>query len=195
MSCLLYLGAFYRSSPGYFDDVVIGGTDPPAPTFTTGVEPTFPAAMLNNTQPSGYASGTGGTDAINRVIPLTLAEIPRTPQSTKSAEVPGLRGQPLYVRMRSAPNDINLGVSLPGYKPGDTGYNQAWDALRDIAFRNVYIWALTHNFAFKGFISEGSDVFLGERHKDKESLSFKVKYFYTVTLSGTTRTYKLLGYD
>lgn len=192
--CLVYLGAFYRSSPGYFDDVVIDTGDP-APNFTTGTNPVFPAAMLNDTQPAGYAAGTGGAEAINRVIPLQLADVPEMPQMWRGDETDGIRGNSLLVRMRSIPNNIRLGVSLPALKPGDTGYNQTWDALRDIAFRSVYVWVLAQNWAMKCCISDGGDLFLGERTKNKESLTFKTKLFYTVTLSGTTRTYKLLGYE
>lgn len=193
-ACDILLGAFYRSSPGYYDDVRLDTTDPP-PTFTTGLNAEFPAAFLNDTQPSGYPAGTGGSDAINKQINLQIASVPQMDQPGNLQEVLGVNGNPLFLRRRNAPRGLSMGVNMPEMEMTAALYNQTWDALKHIAFRQVYCWFLHERFAFKGFIADGADLFRGERLEDNESLVLKIKYFYVATVSGSTKTYTLLTYD
>jgi len=187
----IQIGAFWRNSPGYFDDVIIPVTDPPV-SFTTGLNSTFPSGMLNNTQPSGYPAGTGGTDAINRVIDLDIATIPQFEMPDNTLEGTGPNGEPLYVRRRNAPRAITMGLDIPDIGPTDANYARIWNDLKLIAFRGPYIWLLHDLWAAKAFISSAPNVFQGADVGESPLFTFKIKGMYYTTISGSTKTYSLL---
>lgn len=194
--CTLQVGYFYRASPAQVDDVALDTTDPPV-TFTTALDEVFPDNMLNDTLPttSGWpvASGTGGTDAINRVLKLEIASVPEMPLNNGTISRQGINGEPLFVRLRNAPKEFSCAINLPQLDMDDASYNRQWDELSQIAFRQTYCWLLHSHFAAKGFVN-CPDSFFGYKRKVDESFLFTIKSFYRATVSGTTKTYTLQRY-
>ncbi len=190
--CDIKVGGYKSGSPVQFDDVALSGGDPA--TFTTGLAETFPASLLNNTQPAGYPSGTGGATAINRVISLTFAGVPAPDAPNRSIYDYGINGDHIDVPITTVLRTLAAEFRLPYIDMSHADYNRTWDDLKQMAERHAYLWVLHKFFCFKGSIREAPGLYLGYQPEGIVEIAFDVKKFYRATVSGSTKLYTAVSH-
>lgn len=188
----LLIGAFWRSI--FFDNVIIAGTDPPTEFTVTDAEETFPLGLLNNIQPAGYTSGTGGTDAINRQYHVTFGS-PIFSAPDNSVIDMGINGNQIIVPIRSAPKQLTCRVIMPDIGPSHADWNKTWGDLQKLTFRKPRIYVLHRGFAFIGRISDAAGLFFSENFDTEVPMAFNIEYFFVPVVAGGNKLYQMLGYD
>lgn len=187
----LLIGAFYRSV--FFDHVIIDPTQPPVDFTVVDGEETFPLGLLNNTQPTGFTAGTGGTDAVNKQYLLNFAS-PKFTQPDSSITDNGINGNNLIVPIRSAPKTLACTVIMPDIAPSHPDWDKTWGDLQKLAFRKVRILVLHRGFAFFGYISDAAGLFFSENFEPEVPFLFNIEYFYVPLVTGGNKLYQLLSY-
>lgn len=184
----LLIGAYYNGGISAFDHVAIDTTDPPT-SFATGLAETYPLSLLNTTPPTGWTAGTGGAAGINRQYKLTMAGEPIMDHPDKSLQDDGINGNDLYVQVASAPRSLSVPILRPNMLVSDTGYNEIWDHLKQLAQRKPTIFILHRSFAATGYISTAPKLFLGEDFSGQIEMKFNFHWFYRPQVVTTVKTY------
>lgn len=179
----LQIGLYYRSSPGYYDDV-----DPKEPTsFTTDLsDPVFPSTLLNTS-----LSGSAGTAGINQIFKWDLGGMPIPKiEGDPSRQETGVSGHETTMRVKKHPNILRTELVFPDVDIDDVDYDSTWEILKQITYSKVMIWVLHMNWAFRGYIANCDDVFQGRYVEDNVlEIAFGIKRFYRPTSFGGNRRY------
>jgi len=159
--------------------------------FSTGLNATYPAALLNTD-----VGGSGGATALNWFAQLPLSEPPQFETSTASVyERTSTTGQPLYFRAPEMPRHVTVTAQLPDRDLDEGGHGEIWGELCRLAFTRSRCWVLHQKWAFSGFILSAPDMFAQELSKYSQPITFAVMYYYLPTISGSTKTYNLLSFS
>lgn len=180
----IQIGLYYRSSPGYYDDC-----DPKEPTnFTVDSfdAPVFPAALLNTSE-----GGSGGSEAINEVYEWKMADPPQfRTEGRRARQEGGANGKELCLRIKQHPNILETSLNFPQQDVDGADYEDTWRLLQELAYGKAYLWVLHRNWAFRGYIVDADDAFLGAYAGDVVvPVRFGIKRLYAATLSGSDRQY------
>jgi hypothetical protein len=194
VSNLIQVGAFLRSGTT-FDDVYLGAGDPPT-DFTAGDVPTFPLNFINNTTPSSWGvTGTGGTDAINKVFKLEIASTPSLEVIDNTIQAIGINSTSLSVRLKKIIRGWTSDFVFPDAQLVDASndnYERQWTDLQRVNFNSLYVWFLHTHFAAKGYIKSDPEIFKGQGWDSIHNMTFAFDHFYVVRFESNLRFYERL---